>query len=74
MPPRRKEAPSSSHGELTPLQLESYVPLTRVSEITSLSVATIRRRFASKIVRLSERRSGMKLKHALAIGTLGASP
>jgi hypothetical protein len=54
------------------IELESSIPLsaaegTSVEKITSLSEDTIRRRFPEFVVQLSARRSGMKLKHALAI-------
>lgn len=65
------------------IDLESVHPLSRssrrnkrrkeederrsVEEITSLSADTIKREHADKVVHLSERRLGMKLRHALAI-------
>lgn len=55
------------------LELESVRPLRPdVEKITSLSIDTLNRRFPDHIVKLSERRRGMKLKHVLAInnGTL----
>jgi hypothetical protein len=49
------------------LELESVKPLPKVSEITSLSVDTIKRAYPQFIVQLSPRREGMKLKHVLEI-------
>lgn len=49
------------------LELESVKTLPKVSEITSLSVDTIERRYPKYVVQLSPRRKGMKLKHALEI-------
>jgi hypothetical protein len=50
------------------LELESVRPLKPdVEEITSLPPDTVKRRFPNLIVKLSARRVGMKLKHALAI-------
>lgn len=54
------------------LQLESVIPLggekePNVEKITSLSPDSIKRDYANKVVRLSARRLGMKLKHALEI-------
>jgi hypothetical protein len=50
------------------LELESVKPLhPDVEQITSLSADTIKRRHSNKIVHLSDRRVGMKLKDALAI-------
>jgi hypothetical protein len=53
------------------IELESVKPLSEASAITSLSIDTLRRRFPSFIVKLSERRAGMKLKNILEI-TKGA--
>jgi hypothetical protein len=52
--------------------LERIIPISRVSRITSLSEDTIKRRYKDRIVQLSPRRIGMKLKDALAI-TAGRS-
>ena len=49
------------------IELESVQRMAVVEEITSLSADTIRRKYAEYIVKLSPRRDGMKLKHALAI-------
>jgi hypothetical protein len=56
-------------GERPPswLELESVQKMPAVEEITSLSADTIRRKYAEYVVKLSPRRDGMKLKHALAI-------
>ena len=54
------------------IELESIVPLggddsVTVEKITNLSVDTIKRRHSKYVVPVSDRRVGMKLKHALAI-------
>lgn len=49
------------------LELESVRDLTEIEKITSLSRETIQRRYPQLVVKLSPRRRGMKLKHALAI-------
>jgi hypothetical protein len=49
------------------LELESVLPLPEVEEITSLSEDSIKRHHRDKLVNLSPRRVGMKLRHALAI-------
>ena len=49
------------------LDLESIVKMKKASEITSLSEESLRRNYAEFVVKLSDRRDGMKLKHALAI-------
>jgi hypothetical protein len=49
------------------LELERVLPMTEVEEITSLSGDSINRHHKEKIVDLSPRRRGMKLKDVLAI-------
>jgi hypothetical protein len=49
------------------LELERILPMPEVEEITSLSIDSLKRHHKDKIVNLSPRRLGMKLKHALAI-------
>jgi hypothetical protein len=49
------------------LELESVIRPPKVEQITSLSWDTITRNHADKVVDLSPRRRGMKLKDALAI-------
>jgi hypothetical protein len=51
------------------LDMESVQKLSVVEKITSLSPESLRRVYPSLIVKLSERRDGMKLKHALAIAS-----
>jgi hypothetical protein len=47
------------------LELERIVSLQRAAELQGLSVDTIKRRQADKIIRLSPRRCGMRLRDAL---------
>ena len=56
------------------LELERVLSLPEVESITSLSVDSLNRHHKGKIVELSPRRRGMKLKDALAIarGTTAA--
>ena len=49
------------------LELERILELPEVEEITSLSVDSIKRHHRDKLVNLSPRRLGMKLRNALAI-------
>jgi hypothetical protein len=49
------------------LELESVLPMPKAESVTSLSEDTLERRYPHLIVKLSPRRKGMKLKHALAI-------
>jgi hypothetical protein len=51
------------------LELERVLPLPEVEKITSLSHDSLKRRHRNKIVRLSPRRVGMKLRDALAIAS-----
>jgi hypothetical protein len=58
----------------TARELEHVVPLSQVRKITSLGRDTTIRVYPHLIVRLSPRRLGMKLKHALAIACGEAPP
>jgi hypothetical protein len=49
------------------LALERVIPLLEVTEITSLSRDSLQRHHKDKIVDLSPRRRGMKMRHVLAI-------
>jgi hypothetical protein len=49
------------------LELESIEPMWKVEKITSLDRDTVKRRYPARVVQLSDRRQGMKLKDALAI-------
>jgi hypothetical protein len=58
------------------LELESVIPLEStdaqqrtVKKITNLSADTIVRKYPQYVVRPSDRRVGMKLRHALAIAS-----
>ena len=48
-------------------ELDRVVTLRDASQLSTLSEDTIRRRHGDKIVRLSTRRVGMRLRHALAL-------
>jgi hypothetical protein len=49
------------------LELERILPIPKVEEITSLSHDSLERHHKDKIVNLSPRRRGMKLRDVLAI-------
>ena len=49
------------------LELERVVTLRQAAELKSLSVDTLKRRYAHLITDLSPRRRGMKLKHPLGL-------
>jgi hypothetical protein len=53
--------------ELTSLELERIVSLQEASRLSSESVDTLRRRHRDKIIQLSPRRQGMRVKHALML-------
>ena len=49
------------------LELESVKPMKTAEEMTSLGRDTLVREYPERIVELSRKRRGMKLKHILAI-------
>jgi len=61
--------------KLTPLEiagatavaLERFVPLDEAARLRGISEDTLEREDPDKIVRLSERRKGMRIRHALMI-------
>lgn len=58
----------TDNDQLPPwLDLESIKPMKVCEQITSLNAMSLRRWYSHYIVKLTERRDGMKLKHALAI-------
>ena len=61
--------PPLSKAELPPeIMLRRVVPLSQAAELSGLSLDTIRRRHANKIIKLSPRRCGMRVQDVLAIG------
>jgi hypothetical protein len=59
---------SKSRIPISPeLELERVISLGQAEESSGLSCDTIKRRHADKIIHLSPRRRGIKLKHALAL-------
>jgi hypothetical protein len=48
------------------IELERIVPLREAAHLRGCSVDTLRRRFSHKIVRISPRRLGMKIRDAVA--------
>jgi hypothetical protein len=51
------------------LELERVLPMPEVEQLTSLSEDSIKRHHRDKLVYLSPRRLGMKLRNALAIAS-----
>jgi hypothetical protein len=65
--PARKIEPLTF--ELPPgLAGERVLTLDQVSELTTLSIDTLTRAYSDKILYLSPKRRGMKLKHAVSLG------
>ena len=54
------------------LQLERVVSLAEASELTGLSIDSLKRHYAGSILRLSPRRLGMRLRAVLEIGAVGS--
>jgi hypothetical protein len=54
---------------LTPLELARIVTLEEASRLSSESIDTLRRRHADKIINLSPRRVGMRVRDVLRLGT-----
>jgi hypothetical protein len=60
--------------ELSPLNLERIVPLAEAARLMGVSEDTIRRHNGDKIIQLSPRRQGMRVRDALVIGKRKPSP
>jgi hypothetical protein len=59
----------SARVPLSPeIEMRRVLPLEQATEITNLSRDTLKRQFPHLILKLSPRRSGMRLGDALAIG------
>jgi hypothetical protein len=67
MPARRFDAATADPKSAEPWELERIVPLSEAVRISNLSEDTWRRRHADKLVRLSPRRLGVRLRHALML-------
>jgi hypothetical protein len=52
---------------LTALELARIAPLSEAAELSGLSEDTLRRRFADKIISLSPKRRGMRVRDALLL-------
>jgi hypothetical protein len=57
----------TSTDKLSQIELERVVSLAEASRLSSLSQDNLKRNFSDKIVQLSERRQGMRVKHALML-------
>jgi hypothetical protein len=66
--PNAQEAQARHEAQKpTWIELESVIPLPEAARLKSVSVDTLKRRYAHLIIHLSPRRRGMKLKHALGL-------
>jgi hypothetical protein len=52
---------------LSSIELERIVTLKEAARLSSESIDTLRRRHRDKIIQLSPRRQGMRVKHALML-------
>jgi hypothetical protein len=60
--------PVDRHNSLNPeRELDRIVELPEASRLSSLSVDTIKRRHADKLIKLSPRRVGIRLRDALML-------
>jgi hypothetical protein len=62
--------PKPSEG-LSALDLERIVPLPEAAKLSSVSEDTLKRRHRDKIIQISDRRLGMRVKHALMLADGG---
>jgi hypothetical protein len=58
---------SNADQQLSQIELERVVSLAEASRLSSLSQDNLKRNHRDKIVQLSERRQGMRVKHALML-------
>jgi hypothetical protein len=59
--------PGAEFG-LTATEANRIVPLPEAAHLSSLSTDTLKREYPEYIIKLSERREGMRVHHALMIG------
>ena len=57
--------------ELDLLELDRIVTLKQAAELMGVSMSTLRRHYTDKMIKLSERRLGMRIKDALQLGEQG---
>jgi hypothetical protein len=65
--PRNPSKVFSSKDELTPLDLERVIPMAEAERLSSLSADIWYREHADKLIQLSKRRIGVRLRDALFI-------
>jgi hypothetical protein len=59
--------PSSSPEQLSALELQRIAPLQEAARLAGVSIDTLKRRHRDKILQLSERRQGMRVRDALML-------
>jgi hypothetical protein len=59
--------PKRHPAELTPLELLRIVPLEEAARLRGVSTDTLRRNYPEKILQLSPKRRGMRLRDALQL-------
>jgi hypothetical protein len=57
----------STSQMLSGIEGERIVSLTEASRLAGVSIDTLKRRHGDKIVRMSEKRIGMRLRHVLGL-------
>jgi hypothetical protein len=66
-PSRKRRVQPPKHSELSALELERVAAAPEIKRITGLSFDTVKRHYPDKIVRVSPRRIGMRIRDVLAI-------
>jgi hypothetical protein len=66
---RAKPDRSDDTFGLTPLELARIAPMDEAAHLSGLSVDTLKRHHADRIIRLSPRRAGMRLRHCLMLAS-----
>ena len=67
MPKPKKYRQDDELPALTALELRRVVSVDEAAQLLNLSSKTVRRRYADKLVRVSERRVGLRVADVLAL-------
>ena len=60
---------AEKNEDLSPLELERIAPMPEASHLSGLSEDSLRRHYPHKIIDLSPRRQGMRVRDALMLAT-----
>ena len=60
--------PEPDHTKLTAIELQRIAPLTEAARLAGVSKDTLQRHHQDKILQLSPRRLGMRVRDALSLG------